>query len=134
MRIYLAARMDNREKLLEQRDAIQALGHVVTSRWLMGDSGSAATMCELDLLDIDSADALLLWADNIPQPKDPYGGCFVEFGYAMARGKKLFVVYPGATRGGFTELAGVLKFKDWSELLAFLAPPKTDTMAKVQQA
>lgn len=37
MRVYLAARYSRREELLGVRDVIEALGGIVTSRWLDGD-------------------------------------------------------------------------------------------------
>jgi nucleoside 2-deoxyribosyltransferase len=77
----------------ELRAQLQQTGHVVTSRWLDNEEESKdkAAAAQMDLDDVDSADALVL----LGLPKGTTykgGGRMVEFGYAVAKGKKLFLV------------------------------------------
>lgn len=81
MKTYFAARWERREEI---RELVRGLPS--TSRWLYDDVGAQA-----DLDDIRAADCLCLFTETGSFPR---GGRMVEFGYAMALGKRLVVVGP----------------------------------------
>lgn len=102
MKIYIAGRFSRQLEFREVAKRLEDMGHEVTSRWLfesvspnhtMGDitPAYAAKAARLDLADIDEADAMLFYAED-PLVGTPRGGRHVEFGYALARGKLIYVV------------------------------------------
>ena len=78
-------------------------GHICTSRWLGGertylsakDVHDAAFQAKMDLDDIDSSDAIICKIFPRGTPISG-GGRHIEFGYAMAKGKRLMCVGEGA--------------------------------------
>lgn len=118
MKIYLASRWSNQGPLKIQRARLQSLGAEVTSGWLdeVGDAPEIAAQRDID--DIDRADTLLLWPDLSFPVKSLYGGMFVEFGYALAKGKQVWVVEPQTSPCIFIQLPQVVQFKTWDDLYA----------------
>jgi len=97
MKIYIAHNFAAREWLKLTVDTLRSLGHEVTSTWIWEDwhqnNGLGRECAIQDLLDIDQADALLLFID---QYGDSHGrGKYVEFGYAYAKGKKCYLIGDG---------------------------------------
>jgi hypothetical protein len=107
--IYLASRYSRNDEMRGVRDVLEALGFRVTSRWIdlhtdvMGDYSTSFDADTLntkteqyvpigqhDIDDIDRAD----WVVNFTCGTGGKGGRHVEFGYALATGKRLFVVGP----------------------------------------
>lgn len=90
----------------------------VTSTWIDIPPGTrsnnafeAAAYAAQDLRDVDEADMLLLF--NPPGfPQSP--GRNIEFGYAMAKGKRLGIV--GKAHGVFQYLPGIERFKHIEDL------------------
>lgn len=103
MKIYLAARFSRREQLNELADELRRMGHIVTSRWLetkwvnRPDQSAAAppeyrqTYALIDLEDVQAADVMINFTEDAI-PNAGRGGRHVEFGYAMALGKRMVVV------------------------------------------
>lgn len=111
-KIYLAARYSRNAEMRGVRDVLESLpgnNYTVTSRWIdlhpdvVGDFSTSFTADDLntqpdrcaplgqhDLNDIDAAD----WVLNFTCGTGGKGGRHVEFGYALATGKRLFVVGP----------------------------------------
>lgn len=102
------------ERLTLARYAFELLqdGHAVTSRWLMGAHpyGSDPKEAQNDLDDVQACDTLILFADGTSP-----GGRHVEFGYALARGKTLYVVGEEAGSNLFYTLAAA-RFRTWEEV------------------
>lgn len=102
MKIYLASRYSRREQMRSVRDELQRLGHTVTTRWLdtewPGDErGSSAVPPEYlteyaikDVEDVMAADCVISFTEDGRTPG--LGGRHVEFGIAVALGKRLIVV------------------------------------------
>ena len=103
MKIYLAASWALKEELGKAHDELASMGIEVTSRWLdapLADSMKAASIkaapdiaanyALADLADIDAADAVLVLT-HVPSTT---GGQHVEFGYAVAKGKRVLVCGP----------------------------------------
>jgi hypothetical protein len=95
MRYHLAARYPRRLELCGYRDRLLSIGDTVTSRWLdfrkmpRWSYGIAQEDCE----DLMAADAVIIFTE-IPNTVLATGGCHVEFGLALAQGKRMFVVGP----------------------------------------
>jgi len=92
MKIYLASRFRNKEKIRVLKSELNCCGHQALCSWL--DENPANTKEEnarRDLQEIDEADALLLFTEDCELVP---GGMHVEFGYALAKGKKLFLLGP----------------------------------------
>lgn len=121
---YIASRWENRDKARSLGAKINQAGHAVTSRWLIpglhevGKSLNADCQRN-DLDDIDRADALVhLTATR----ENGYtsGGNHVEFGYALAKGKVLFVI--GPKESVFHDNPRVYHFASVPEFLSFVGP------------
>jgi hypothetical protein len=105
MRIYLASRYSRAPQLREFRSKLEALGHTVTSRWIDGghelnrDShGSAQAahaervrFAQEDFEDLLAAECVVSFTEE-PRKTTTRGGRHVEFGAALALGKRLVVV------------------------------------------
>jgi len=67
-----------------------------------------------DIQDIDRAEAILLYSED-PTVGVPRGGRHVEFGYALAKGKRLFVI--GPKENIFHCVDGVEHFADFNAFI-----------------
>ena len=116
MRVYLAARYSRRLELCRYRDALRNQGIEVTSRWLDGEHQigrdgpigpeiealieSGTTEPEIrgqfaaeDWADVMAADVMVNFTEQ-PRSGSSRGGRHVEFGAALAAGKRCIVVGP----------------------------------------
>lgn len=132
--IYLAARYSRRTEMLEHREALNALGYIVTSRWIEGlhvlspdgaanehgDQGAGAIergqFATVDLDDVTQADTLIAFTEE-PRTASR-GGRHVELGIAIGHGKRVIVV--GPRENVFCCLPEIEHFPRWSECLARL--------------
>lgn len=132
MKIYLASSYLRRLELCGYRDRLQAIGHIVTSRWLNGahvitdrpdgDDGSCSPEAALlrqvygneDLLDLNAASVVIGFTEP-PNSRSARGGRHVEFGYALAKGKQLIVV--GYRENIFHWLPAVRFFESFDDFL-----------------
>ena len=130
MRIYLAARYSRREELNDYKADLEAMGHVVTSRWLSGEhkwDGEGVEHSENDdmltvppeiaqrfamddLEDIDVADALIAFTE-VARTGPARGGRHVELGYALGRDLIVFAV--GPVENVFVAHPSVTVFDRW---------------------
>ena len=104
MKIYLAAMYSLKDTIKKYAKQLEEAGHEVTSGWLRERTDSQVDLYDVserfsrehaiaDLEDIDEADALVLFTVK-PIQKTKRGGRHTEFGYALAKHKKLFVIGP----------------------------------------
>lgn len=135
--VYLAARYSRNAEMRGVRDAlVAAFGMEVTSRWidlhpdivgefggdlsesqgsasLNGSPEKCAVLGQHDLADLDRAD----WVVSFTGTGGRRGGRHVQFGYALARSKRLMVVGPREhvfhTLPEVEHFAGWLAFSDW---------------------
>ena len=117
MKIYLAHNFAARAYLVDVIVELTNLGHQITSTWITNDSHlhsmNAQQSAEQDLMDIERSDAILLFTDQFSDR--PGKGKFVEFGYAIARNKRLFII--GEDHNCiFYNLFKVNHIKDFKEL------------------
>jgi hypothetical protein len=95
LKVYIAGRYSNLALLAEEKKKFEAAGIEVTSSWLNNaEEGMSFTdVATVDLMDIDNADALVLYTEPYGTAV-PGGGRHVETGYALGRGKEVIVVGP----------------------------------------
>ena len=95
MRYHLAARYARRLELCGYREQLLSIGDTVTSRWLdfrkMPSWGFGIT--RQDCEDLMAADAVITFTE-IPNTILATGGRHVEFGLALAEGKRVIIVGP----------------------------------------
>ena len=130
MKVYLAAAWSRRLEIKAVAERLTDLGVEVTSRWLT-EAGLATKASDkflresayVDLADVDAADAIVRFTDNSTADfvaKQLISGArMVEFGYAKARGKTLYVV--GGKQNVFDHLDGIVHLADINELIALLS-------------
>src|SRR5690348_664957 len=102
MRFYIAARYGRRAELQACAADLIALGHSITASWLtetpeweddgvkLADTATTnARVAARDLADIDCGDMLIGFTDEPGTPNR--GGKDREIGYALGRGKKVWI-------------------------------------------
>lgn len=111
MRIYLAALYSRREEMEEHANRIKQKGHEITARWVYGgeEGLSREDIALMDIEDVDRADIVI----SFTHPRGfltPGGGRHVEFGYALAKNKKLVII--GHFENIFHHMPNVELFED----------------------
>ena len=103
MKLYLAAKFEQKMEMRKIRDFLTNEGHEVTSRWLdvehEEDKSHTVTdemrieYAAMDVADVLAADALIAFANPRSEPAIG-GGRHVEFGIALQAGRDIIVVGP----------------------------------------
>ncbi len=128
MKIYLAARYSRREEVCEYREQLRVLGHEVTSRWLNGDhqaenddlhaGAEAERFAFEDFKDVLDAEMMISFTEK-PRTTNSRGGRHVEFGIALGRMMRVWVV--GPRENVFHCMEDVRQFDRWVDALNSLA-------------
>lgn len=129
--IYLAARYSRHPEMRGVRDVLAAMGYTVTSRWidmhggkyptsftpeiLNNDPAYCGEQCRHDVEDVTAADTCISFTSG----GGGKGGRHVEFGIAVALGKRLIVV--GPREHIFHTLPQVEHFHNWKQVAYALA-------------
>lgn len=129
--IYLASRYSRNGEMMMYAEQLQSLGYIVTCRWIYGghqitdDGLSAEAKAEErtrfameDWEDLMKADICISFTEA-PRGTNSRGGRHVEFGAALATGKRVIVV--GHRENVFHCLPKVQFFPTWEECLSTLA-------------
>jgi hypothetical protein len=122
MRIYLAARFDRSSEMLDVAATLSRAGHFVTSRWIHGRQNAPDLVSAVeDIEDLADADCLVSFTERPTEGVSwaARGGRHVEFGVAVATGKRVCVV--GPRENIFHHLPRVEVFRSLDELIAGLA-------------
>lgn len=94
--IYLAARYARRPEMEQiALDLMNAYGYNITSEWVFGgeEGKTLEDIAIMDLEHVDAADTVISFTES--ESVGYYtGGRHVEFGYALARGKRVIVIGP----------------------------------------
>jgi hypothetical protein len=116
MRVYFAARFSKRFELRQFRHQLEALGHIVTSRWLDAeceDPDKLALCAQEDLVDVITADTILNFTE---EPRsDSRGARHCEFGIGLALNKRLVII--GPREHAFHFLPQVACHAAWADFL-----------------
>lgn len=130
MKIYLAARFSKRHILQAWQIELEKLGHEIVSRWSMRGSdhmkspglseraseSERARFAKEDIEDINNCDCVI---SLMEEPRnDGRGGRHVEFGYALAKGKRLMIV--GDKETVFHDLPEVEVFSNFLNIYFYL--------------
>ena len=118
-RFYFAARFSKRFALRHCRQQLEALGHIVTSRWLDAegeDPDNLARCAGEDLVDVATADAVVNFTE--PPRGNSRGARHCEFGIGLALNKQLVLI--GPREHAFHHLRQVERFASWADFLATL--------------
>lgn len=118
MNVYIAGPNAGRRTAIGVMHLLEAHGHTVTSTWLRQLDELDDAHARLDLADVDRADALVALNFKAWQHLGS-GGRYVEFGYAIARGKRLIVV--GERSNIFHYLSDVVLVAHAAEIAPALA-------------
>jgi nucleoside 2-deoxyribosyltransferase len=79
----------------------------------------------MDLQDVDAANALVLYVDEVQEGERPMRSAWVEMGYALGKGKLVIVIHPELTDCLFVQLPEVFEAASWQEALNELAQYQT---------
>ena len=134
MKIYISARFSRIDQGNAVKKELESNGHVVTSRWLKGNHKVETedmeekfdlmkTFADDDLEDIKAADAILCITEE-PRKTNTRGGRHVEAGYAMALGKRLFVLGP-VENAFYTHFIQVTSVEEFLVLIPVFTNKKT---------
>lgn len=123
MKIYLAGGFARIKEIKEYGRLLTEDGHEVTSTWLREKSDPKSDLTDvsprfcrdhakLDIRDIEAADSFGLFTVD-PLTPTKRGGRHVEFGYALAQGKTLYLI--GPYENIFHYLPGIKQFDTFEE-------------------
>ena len=123
--IYLAGQYARRDELRGYAGLLTMAGLTVNSRWLLEDAPLHHSLEDFetewkrltalkDYWDIQRADTMIFFAES-PENQPRRGGRHVEFGMALALGKKVLVV--GGRENIFHFMPGVKHYETFQELL-----------------
>jgi hypothetical protein len=111
VKVYLAARYDRALEMCRVALLLQEAGHEVTSRWIKGhdstDPAVLARFAQEDIEDVAAADVLMLFTE--PNIQGTRGGRHVEFGIALALGKRIVLVGVNNAKNIFQHLPEVYR-------------------------
>lgn len=126
MKIYLASNYGTWPTMQEHAAELRRRGHEVIADWITGthQADDAARYAEIDLADLDKCDAVIFFAESPPGSRTR-GGKHVEFGYALAKGKRIFLV--GTAQNVFHHLPCVVQRLTFADLLPVLGPARADS-------
>lgn len=121
--VYLAARYSEKDEINQVADMFRSRGISVTSSWLDESHDPKSSMADIptdflkvyaetDIRDIDSADWFVFHSVD-PDVATVRGGRHVEFGYALAKRKKILVV--GPKENIFHHISGIEHTDCWIE-------------------
>lgn len=125
MKLYVAARYEDIRDARAIASALRGAGHEVLASWLRGDPANTydamtpttkADEARRDLAEIDACAGFVKYQSDA---RTTTGGAHFETGYAVAKGKRVFVV--GEAGNVFHHLPDVAVFPSVVPLIEFLA-------------
>jgi nucleoside 2-deoxyribosyltransferase len=129
LKIYIAGRFSRQKEFLRYRHDLEAAGHTVTASWLdqeVPDENlslrQAAKYAERDIADLKAADCIISFAEAPRAANFPRGGRHVEYGAAIALGKRLIVI--SYRENIFHFLPQVEFFRNWADCRRALTPKR----------
>ena len=120
MKVYLASNYSTHPEMRHYAQLLEEHGHFVTSEWINGTHGGddRERYARIDLRDVDEADVVVFFSES-PVNSRTRGGKHVEFGYALAKGKRLFIV--GGKHNVFHHLPEVIQRFHFEDVIALLS-------------
>lgn len=129
IRVYLAGRYSKRDEFRQFAQQLRERGVEVTSSWLeetlpldvkhnQVSKVDNLMLATADLNDIDRAQLVIFFAEDA-EKQPPRGGRHVEFGYALAQRKPIYVI--GKEENVFHYLPNVTHWNSFSDVLEVLS-------------
>lgn len=116
MNVFLAARFERREELKVLRARIQALGHIVTSKWLDRDAVTYGTRLAYDdFYDLDDSSIVVFDATGDTFGLQQSSEAFIMFGYALGKLRDIWLV--GSRPNVYCYRRDVVYFETWDTVL-----------------
>lgn len=131
MKFYLAGKYSSHPEMRERVVVLKFYGHSVTSRWITGDhehlegrdkDPENARFAREDIEDIMDCNAVIWFSE--PQ-NNGRGGRHVEFGYALAIQRPIYVIGRKENVFHHYTLSPIKHFETWDEFLDWLPIPKS---------
>lgn len=122
-KFYLAAKFARKEEMEKLANELSSFKDwECTARWVYGgeDGLTLEDISDLDLCDVERSDVLILFTEKYGS-ENSGGGRFVEFGYALAKGLRCYVI--GDYEMVFCHDPRVKVFPDWETFLHCMIPP-----------
>lgn len=116
-KIYLAAKYSRREEMEALVPKFKNTPFEVNARWVFGEEEimTANDIAIMDLVDVANSSAIMVFTHERSEPQ-PGGGRFVEMGYALALGNKVFVI--GPIENVFCASEDVTRYDTFEDFLA----------------
>ena len=125
MTAYIAARFSRKPEMLALAALFAQHNIKVRARWLNESVSPDATLHDVtpayhtktatdDIEDIDASDTIIFFSED-PLVGTPRGGRHVEFGYALAKGKRVVVI--GPPENTFHYLPGIINYSTVDDFL-----------------
>lgn len=125
MKIYTAASFTEQNRIRQHKETLFTLGHSVLASWLeeqvkpagMTDEEFGKKMAAKDLQEIAASDCLIL---DLEAPSKT-SGKMVEYGFALAKHKLIYVVAPPGTltKGHIFCMLADKTFDSWDSLFTY---------------
>lgn len=127
MKVYIAAPYEWRAYAQLLQPQIERHGCTVLAAWLHTQNPESSAEARIDLDDIDAADAVIVL--NPPgMERSGTGGRHVELGYALGRGKHVFLV--GEATNVFHHLSTIVRVATHDHLLDAIAAMQGAVMGR----
>ncbi len=125
MKIFIAGSWLSQGKLRPMADALRAMGHTITSRWLYEAAQPPhftkqefdREVAFTDIADVAAADCIVLDRSETSTS----GGRYVEWGVACAPGAHMRRYTVGGKTFGIYDSMAHRHFESWDDLLAYFA-------------
>ena len=136
MRIYTAATFSEQLRIRSHKETLIQMGHTVLSTWLeeavrpegITESQFEHKMAMKDLQEVAACDCMIL---DVASPSKT-AGKMVEYGFALAKHKLIYVVGTPPAHAIFLSLAD-LHFNTWNELFEYFKSQHKTEKAFVDQ-
>jgi nucleoside 2-deoxyribosyltransferase len=120
MKIYLAGKWEERERIGEYAKRLESTGHTITWRWFDHEiPGAVPEQCAvLDKWGVEHADVCIY----IFEREKAYKGTYTELGMAIAFNKRMILVGNAADRNVFAHYPLVERVKTFDEAVNCISP------------
>lgn len=96
MKVYVAGKWSNKDRLVQLMDRLRGLGIEITHDWTKNEKTTGSpeqlgNFAKLDTNGVKNADLMIAVLDD---PSYPYRGTFTELGVALGCGTRIFIYCP----------------------------------------
>ncbi len=113
MKVYVASKFENQERVQEVQAMLKALGHTITFDWTTFEQWKRKEAAKLDKKGVMDCDFILILMEKDYR----YNGTLTEMGIAIGSGKDVHIVGVNHNDNIFTELEEVTIHETWTDFL-----------------